>query len=328
MQKIELLKRVSFFFICLLLTLNSAVSAADKVDIRYAGQYYPEEFLLKGNPQFWSKYGLDVEHILFSSAVENNQALVAGKCDINCGADIRSVTLFNAMGDKVLIIGTIQRGNRYSTVIGDKAKYKSWEDLKGKTVATRFGTGAELVLRKFFSQQKGLKWEDFKWVNMKIEDMPAALKAGSIEAFTAWEPTPAIAEAQGVGKVMRQYGDVALMPVFLHTTTDFVKTHRPEVVKFLAAHLDKAEMIKENPQEAARLAAKAANAQGYNVSADVFLRLFKRIDFNLDIDQGVVQAFKDAAQFLYNEKKIDKIPQIKYDASLLEDAKKLKEKTK
>lgn len=324
----ELFKRILFSFICLLITLSSAALAADKVDIRYGGQYYPEEFLLKGNPQFWSKYGLNVEHILFSSAVENNQAFIAGKCDICCGADIRAVTLFNTMGDKVLIIGTLQRGNRYSTVVRDTAKYKSWQDLKGKTVATRFGTGAELVLRKFFSLQKDLKWEDFKWVNMKIEDMPAALKAGSIEAFTAWEPTPAIAEAQGIGSVMRTYGDVALMPVFLNTTTDFVKTHRAQIVKFLAAHLEKAEMIKENPQEAARLAAKAANAQGYNVSEDVFLRVFKRIDFSLDIDPGVVQAFKEAAQFLYNEKKIDKIPQIKYDSSLLEDAKKLKEQTK
>jgi ABC-type nitrate/sulfonate/bicarbonate transport system substrate-binding protein len=314
------------FLICL--ALSTAVLAADQVDIRYGGQYYPDEFLLKGHPQFWSKYDLKVEHILFSSGVENNQALMAGKCDINCGADIRSVALFNAMGDKVIIIGTIERGNRYSTVVGDKAKYKSWKDLKGKTVATRFGTGAELVLRKFFSQQKDLKWEDFKWVNMKIEDMPAALKSGSIQAFTAWEPTPAIAEAQGDGTVMRQYGDVALMPVFLHTTTDFIKTHRPQIVKFLAAQLDKAQMIKENPEEAARLAAKAANAQGYNVSGDVFLRVFKRIDFSLGIDPGVVKSFNEAAQFLYNEKKINKIPKIKYDASLLKDAKKLREKTK
>ena len=46
------------------------------------------------------------------------------------------------------------------------------------------------------------------------------------------------------------------------------------------------------------------------------------------MDPGVVQAFNDAAQFLYKEKKIDKIPQIKYDASLLNDAKKLQQQTK
>lgn len=315
-------------FIFLVSGFAGYVMAADKADIRYGGQYYPEEFLLQGYPQFWSKYGLNVEHILFSSGAENNQALISGNCDINCGTDSKSVALFNVMGDKVLIIGTIQRGNRYSTVVRDWGKYKSWEALKGKTVATRFGTGAEEVLRMFFAREKNLKWEDFKWVNMKIEDMPAALQAGSIEAFTAWEPTPAIAEAQGAGKVMRTYGDVALVPVFLHTTTDFAKAHRAEIVKFLAAHLDKAEMIKQNQRMAAQLAVKAASAKGYNISEDAFLRVFKRIDFKIDIDNNAIKAFDDAAQFLYREKKIKRIPKIQYDGSLLAEARELRKKLK
>ena len=33
--------------------------------------------------------------------------------------------------------------------------------------------------------------------------MPAALQAGQIDAFTAWEPTPAIAIDQGIGKILR-----------------------------------------------------------------------------------------------------------------------------
>ena len=37
--------------------------AADAYDIIYGGQYYPEEFLLQGHPQFWSKYGIKVQHL-------------------------------------------------------------------------------------------------------------------------------------------------------------------------------------------------------------------------------------------------------------------------
>jgi len=294
--------------------------------IRYGGQYYPGEFVLKGDPGFWEKYGLKVHHILFSSGAENNQALISGKCDINCGSDSKTVGLFNAMGDRVIIIATIQKGDRYSTIVSVDSPYKRWEDLKGKAVGTRLGTGAEQILRRYFGQKKNLSWEDFNWVNMKVENMIAALQSGSIEAFTAWEPTCAIAEAQGVGRVMRTYGDVSPVPVALHTTVDFAKNHRPEIVKFLAAHLDKADFIRNNPDKAAEIAAKAAGSRGYTVPADAFKRVFKRIDFSLDIDDDIVSAIQNTGRFLYGQKKITGIPVIICDGSFLEEAKKLRER--
>jgi ABC-type nitrate/sulfonate/bicarbonate transport system substrate-binding protein len=309
------------FFV--LTTFVSVALAGSKADIRYGGQYYPGEFVLQAYPQLWEKYGLNVEHILFSSGSENNQALISGKCDINVGSDSKTVALFSIIEDKALIIGTLQRGNRYATVVRIDSPYNTWIDLKGKTVGTRLGTGAEQVLRRYFDSEKNLAWEDFKWVNIKLEDMIAALQGGSIEAFTAWEPTCAIAEAQGVGRVLRMYGDVALVPVSIHTTVEFAQKNRPKIVKFLAAHLDKVEMIQKDPQRAAQLAAKAASAKGYNVSADVFLNVFNRIDFSLDITDGTLNAIRDTAQFLYEGKKIDKIPELRYDKSFLEEAKKL-----
>ncbi|MGD8554554.1 MAG: NrtA/SsuA/CpmA family ABC transporter substrate-binding protein, partial [Anaerolineales bacterium] len=222
--------------------------------VRYAGQYYPGELLLKGHPEFWETYGLTVEHILFSSGTENNQALIAGQADINVGSDSKTVSLFTALPDQALIIGTIQRGDRYSTIVAVDSPYQTWEDLKGQTVGTRLGTGAEQVLLRYFDMSPDLSWDDFEWVNLKIEDMSAALASGQIEAFTAWEPTPAIAEDQGVGRVLRSYGDIAIVPVSIHTTLAYAEDHREEIVRFLAAHLDKVEMINSDPDQAAALA--------------------------------------------------------------------------
>lgn len=293
------------------------------VEIRYGGQYYPGEFLLEGK-NFWEKYDLKVQHILFSSGSENNQALISREIDINCGSDSKTVALFNAIPDRALIIGTIQRGDRYATVVRIDSNYQSWENLKGKTVATRLGTGAEQVLRRYFEQNKNLSWDDFRWVNLKIEDMISALESGTIEAFTAWEPTPSIAEAQGGGRILRTYGDVALVPVCIHTTVEFAQKHHDEIVKFLAAQMDKADMIKNNPKEAAELAAKAASKYGYNVSANAFERVFKRINFSIDFDGNVIDAINDTAHFLYEQGKIDKIPKLRWDRSFIEEAKKLR----
>ena len=303
---------------------RGTTETSNKPVIRYGGQYYPGEFLLYGHPQFWDKYGIKVEHTLFSSGAENNEALISGKIDINCGADSKTIALFNAIPDQALIIGTVQKGNRYATIVRKNSPYKSWDDLKGKKVATRFGTGAEGVLRRFFARE-GYKWEDFQWVNLKVEDMISALEQGQIEAFTAWEPTPAIAEAKGIGRVLRTYGDVALVPASIHTTKDFAYKHRDLIVRFLAAQLDKADMIKNNPEKAARIAAEAAKKKGIEVSPEAFEKVFKRIDFSIDFNESVIQSIYDTANFLYDQGKIKKIPKLVWDRSFLEEAKQLRE---
>jgi len=305
-------------------------TSAQQTGIRYGGQYYPGEFLLSGRPEFWTEYGLTVEHTLFSSGAENNEALIAGKVDINCGADSKTIAVFNAIPNDALIIGTVQRGNRYSTIIGADSDYDSWEDLIGKKVATRFGTGAEGVLRKFYAQTysdtlgRNYEWEDFDYVNLNVEDMVAALDAGQVEAFTAWEPTPAIAEAQGVGKVLRTYGDIALVPASIHTTKEFAYNNRDLVVKFLAAQLDKADMIETDPEGAAEIAADAAAQKGIDVTAEAFETVFGRIDFQIEFDYTIVEAIYDTAQFLLEQGKIDKIPTLVYDQTFLEEAQELR----
>ena len=298
---------------------SGCIGGGDGYDITYGGQYYPEEFLMKGYEEVWGNVGITVDHILFSSGAEGNEALIAGRVDVNVGSDSKSIALFNALPDEALIIGTTQRGDRYTTIIPIDAAYASWDDLKGRTVAIRLGTGAESILRMFF-EQEGYVWEDYNWVNMRIEDMTAALEGGQIAAFTAWEPTPGIAEAQGVGKVMRTYGDISIVPVCIHTTRSFAEENRDSLVRFMAAQLYKAELIKRNPERAAQLASDAAAARGIEVSPAAFLTIFERIDFTVSFDESVIDDMYQTAAFLLAEGKIKEIPTLVWDTSFVEDA--------
>lgn len=291
--------------------------------IRYGGQYYPEEFLLAGDTSFWRKYGIEVKHTLFSSGAEANEALISGNVDINCAADSKIIELFNILPQDALIIGVTQRGNRYATIVRKDSSYSDWSDLIGKTVATRFGTGAEVVLRKYYVTDN-YSWSQFKYVNMKIEDMIAALENGQIEAFTGWEPTPSIAEAMGIGRVLRTYGDVALAPVCLQTTKKFAVNHPDELTKFLAAHLDKAELIKNDPSGAANIAVKAATQKGINVSGKAFENVFRKINFDIDFNEQVGQDIYDTAKFMYEQGKLDRLPTLSWDMSLIKRAQLLK----
>ncbi len=299
---------------------SSDTAVSELETVRYGGQLYPEEYLLKGQ-DFWSEYGLTVEHTLFSSGTENNQALISGNIDVNIGSDSKSVALFSAMGEDVVIIAAAQRGDRYSTMIQKDSGITSWYDMVGETVGIRLGTGAEQVVRRYFNAVGDLVWEDFNWVDLKVEDMAAALADGSIASFTAWEPTPAIAEATGDAVVMMSYGEYALTPVLLHTTVEYAETHREELVAFLKGHLDKMALIESDPDEAARIAAEAASAAGSEVSADVFKAIFNRVNFSLEVDDAVVSSLNDTAQFLFDQGKVDTIPEFKVDTSFLEEAK-------
>lgn len=287
--------------------------------LRYGGQLYPEEYLLKGN-DFWSQYGLTVEHTLFSSGSENNQALISGAIDANIGSDSKSVGLFGAMGEQVVIIAASQRGDRYSTMISPDSDITSWYDMVGQKVGIRLGTGAEQVVRRYFEEVGDLQWEDFEWINLKVEDMAAALADGSIASFTAWEPTPAIAQATTGAKVMMSYGDIALTPVVIHTTVEYAENHRAELVAFLRGHIDKLNLIQTDVDEAARIAAEAASAQGAEVSPDVFKTIFERVDFSLEVDEAVIASLKDTAEFLKNQGEIDTIPEFYVNTSFLEEA--------
>lgn len=290
-------------------------------EITFGGQYYPGDFVLKGDPGLWGESKVD--HILFSSGTENNQALIAGDIDINVGSDSKSASLFDAIPDEAVIIAIMQRGDRYSTIVKSGAGLDNWEALKGQTVATRLGSGAEQVLRRYFDQTDGVAWDDYEWVNLKVEEMAPALQNGSIVAFTAWEPTPAIAEAQGIGDVMLSYGDVAQVPVAMHTTLEYAESHRAEIVQFLAAHIEKVKLIESDPDKAAELAAQAATAQGAEVDADAFKAIFERVDFSLAIDDSALASIDNTVAFLFDEGKINTEPTIRFDASFLDEAMKL-----
>jgi ABC-type nitrate/sulfonate/bicarbonate transport system substrate-binding protein len=310
----------SLMAITVLIAFTSvACISSNDTDIRYGGQYYPGEFVLFGNPSIWDLYGLEVDHILFSSGEQGNDALIAGRVTVNVGSDIKTISLFNALPDEALIIGTTQRGDRYATVVRTGTPYTSWHDLKGKTVGICPGTGAEEVVRKYFDRE-GIEWDDYHWVYLNVEDMNEALSGKTVEAYTAWEPTPAIAESQGTGRILRTYGDVSLVPVCIHTTKEFAQSHREEIIRFLEAHLYKADLIRTNPLGAAQMASDGAASQGIWVSADAFRSVFERIDYTIPVDQEVIDAINETALFMYEAGEIESIPTIEWDNTYIEEA--------
>ena len=294
--------------------------------LRYGGQLYPDDFLL-ASEGFWAASRLDVEHILFSSGTEGNESLVAGRVDVAVGSDSKTVALFSRIPKRAVVLACTQGGNRYSTIVKSDSTASSWGDLKGKRVAVRLGTGAELVLRRFF-ELNDLNWRDFQHVNLPVENMVRALEGGQIEAFTAWSITPEISISRGVGRRLVSYGKITSVPVCIHSTRSFVESNRELLIKMLMAHLRKAAMIRENPNGAAKLAAMEAARRAIHIPQSAFLDAFQRIDFSVSLSEKRLKAIEKTAEFLKERNAVSRTSPIYVNYSILEQARKRLENRK
>lgn len=290
-----------------------------KAPLHYGGQLYAEEFLLQGM-DFWSAYDLNVEHVLFTQPDDLVQAFLSGVVDIALFSDIQAVEIFSSMGEDALIIGVSERGDRISTLVQSDAEIKSWKDLEGKKAALRNGSGAELALKSYFDRYKTLKWDDIEWVNLPVEDMTDALKAGSVEAITAIEPIPSIALDKGGIKILFSYGNYWPAPLVLVTTRDFAKKNPDKVIAFLQGQLDKAALIERDPALAARTAFAQSQTYDLEIPAYAFLLVFKRLDFNLQVDDSIAANLENTARSMLDAGVIEEIPEFFIDDSYVEKA--------
>jgi hypothetical protein len=154
----SLLKK-SILILLLALTASSLSACRQTAQpLHYGGQFYAEELLLQGM-NFWSPYGLNIEHVLFKDPDELTQAFSNGTVDIALLSDIQAAKIFEQMGDQAVIIAVSERGNRMTTLVRADADIRSWTDLQGKKVALRNGSGVQMALKRYFAQHPELDWK-------------------------------------------------------------------------------------------------------------------------------------------------------------------------
>ncbi|MBJ6799162.1 NrtA/SsuA/CpmA family ABC transporter substrate-binding protein [Geomonas propionica] len=183
------------------------------------------------------------------------ELLSTGKLQAGIFADMPALTAA-ATGDFVCV-ALMKQG--FASVVAKKTMLT--RDLKGKRVATGVGSAAHFALLNAL-QNEGLTERDITLVPMEVSEMPKALAEGSIDAFSAWEPTPALAFA-----AHREFHLVhkGVSYGFLCLRRDFVRAH-PREARELAAAVARASAYMRVPQDleqaAGWTAASAARLQG------------------------------------------------------------------
>src|ERR1700744_2769202 len=147
---------------------------------------------------FFDKHGLDLELRQFNTGLEIFQALIGGSLDVlSTGAVISN---FPARGQgKVFLMNDIEVATAQLWVRGDQG-IKTFEDLKGKRIATATGTTAHVFLDKALRANK----VDPKDVEILNQTMPAAVTSfvsGAVPAVALWVPFNVTARDKVPGSV-------------------------------------------------------------------------------------------------------------------------------
>jgi NitT/TauT family transport system substrate-binding protein len=182
--------------------------------------------------------------------------------------------------------------NGSSIVVRDPAAVRSVEELKGRKVAVpNVGTVQDFLLRRAL-ENAGLSINDVNEVLMAPPEMLAALSSSSIDACVFWEPNPATAEQRGLGAVLLSsaqiWEDHPCCAVVV--SQGFIDSDPAAVDALARAHRRATDFIRNNPDEAVRLAAEFTG-----LDEEVAGKAMQRITFTCEFN---VAAIREYAGFL------------------------------
>jgi sulfonate transport system substrate-binding protein len=182
-------------------------------------------------------HGLDARFVPFSYGGPQSEAALAGELDVIFVGDQPVITLI-ARGGKWKIVSRLFY-TRTAIMVPPNSPIEKIEDLRGKTVATPFGSVAhrEAVLKE---QAAGLDPDkDVRNLNLDILEISNLVQAGGekswgkIDAVGVWEPSTSLFELKKLARIVdstRTLGVVAI-------SDDFISKHPDATVQFMVAVL-------------------------------------------------------------------------------------------
>ena len=270
-------------------------------------------------------FKVKVELTRFSSGADMLQAFLAGRIDVADGGSARLVTLAALRPTAFYIIATNQSGgDRYSVFVNKDAPYKSVRDLIGKKIGAVTGSGSYNTFLVFL-QKHGMKESDFQIVNMKVEDLRAAVQQHIVDAAVGWEPNVAIAEMVGGEKRIQSMAGVNESPNFVLVSRSFAAKNPEAVTRYVASLQALAKFIETEPAKAGDLAARQMSQQGVKVDPKALEVALTRIKMNPDVTDALLAELVPIAESMKAAGRIPAIPDFKalVRTSFLTQARKL-----
>lgn len=209
------------------------------------------KLLEKGMP------GVKVTYIKMNNPGDMLRSLAAGQLDFgSLGSPPSAIAITRGLPVKG-ILNTDMLGRIEALVVRKADKIKSLADLKGKKIATVFGSTSHYELLNAFKLQ-GIDPATMKLMDLAPPDVVNAWMRGDIDAAYFWEPGLSKAVAHG-GKILIDSGEMAKkgFPTWdVDVVTDDFAAKYPKLVKaFVKAGCEGIDYWNANPRKAAKMVA-------------------------------------------------------------------------
>ncbi|MCX4385663.1 aliphatic sulfonate ABC transporter substrate-binding protein [Micromonospora peucetia] len=192
----------------------------------------------------------DVEWALFESGPALTEALKAGSIDI--GQVGEAPPVFAAAGKiPFSVIGTsapVPQGE--AVLVKDASGYRSFADLRGKTVALNKGSNVHWLLVRLLEANK-MTLDDINVKYLKPAEGRPAFDNGQVDAWIIWDPYFALAEQPGV-RVLADATGLASNREYVLASPDAVRDRPDDIRAFLRTYRTVTDWGIANPDERAR----------------------------------------------------------------------------
>jgi NitT/TauT family transport system substrate-binding protein len=218
--------------------------------------------------------------------------LLAGTADFATVAE--APVMFAIMkGEKLSIIATIQTSSLGHALLARKDRgIVAPGDLKGKRIAATLGTTSEFFLDAMLCLH-GISRKDVEVVDLKAEEIPAALEHGDIDAVSTFSPFVAFTQKKlGDRAITFQSKDIYRYHFNVVAKQEFIRENPGKVRKMLRALVRAEEFVRENPAEAQKIVADFSG-----IEKEIVRAIWADASFTVTLDQSLILALEDESRW-------------------------------
>lgn len=229
----------------------------------------------------------------FTAPADQVAQMTQGAMDFAC-TGLTIATVAQEQGQPINVVANLAtRGT--AVVVGTESGIESVEDLRGRKVGY-FPQSIHDILMRLTLEQAGLDPnEDVELVRINLQEMPAALCRGDVDAFVGNEPNSTVAVIDGCGEVLLYPYDnpVGTVNVGILSTKTLAERDPALVQALVNAHAQAVEVLKADPERWADL---ASGNWGYDREAA--LQSFENIELNWEISDEWIANYQALAEQL------------------------------
>jgi len=241
---------------------------------------------------YFKEAGLEVTLQPHTSGKACLNAVTTGKADLATTGDF-PIMYAVLKKNKIYAIATIEKTNKnHSIVVKKDNGISKPHHLKGKKIGVTLGTGGEYFLDSFLLMHEIIR-DEVEVVNLRPENMVAALLNDEVDAVATWNPHVIRLQKELGDKGILFYGEGIYTATYnIAARQDFVNKNQETIKKVLQTLIKATEFISQNPGEARRIISAAIH-----MDLDLLEELWDIYHFAVTLDQSLLLTLEDEARW-------------------------------